>query len=95
MSILLAAIEWLDLVQNVGLPITLVLFFVWTTHQREQRLETRISSLEEFQKTVLVDTVKANTESNRNNTTALNDLQRSVKSLDTSVVNLKAKLGAS
>lgn len=39
-------LDWLAMVERLGLAVALVLFFVWTGWQREQRMAKRIDQLE-------------------------------------------------
>ena len=46
--------SWVRLIESFGLPIALVVFFVWQWYLDKQRMGTRITNLEKFQEDVIV-----------------------------------------
>ena len=48
-------ISWVDILRDFGLPVSLVIFFVWQGKAREDRIEKRQSDLESFARTQLVE----------------------------------------
>jgi hypothetical protein len=53
---------WAQFVTQLGLSVTLVMFFVWTGNEREKANQLRVASLEDFIRTSLLT---ANAESTR------------------------------
>lgn len=45
----------LEAVKSVGMPVVLIIFFIWRDYRREQDLTERIRYMEEFQQTTLVN----------------------------------------
>ena len=52
--------ELMELAQNFGPLVGIVLFFIWRDWRREEGLVNRVKTLEEFNNTVLVELVKEN-----------------------------------
>lgn len=62
------------LVTDIGIMASLVLFFTWTAWKREERLANRITALETFAQTDLINVGAASTEAIRDNTKAILEL---------------------
>ena len=73
-------LNWHSLVTDFGFPIALVLFFVWNSYTREQRISNRVTKLEDFIQDDLMDLNKQAIKAIADNTEALNRL---VKVLET------------
>lgn len=54
--------DFVALIQDFGLPVALVLFFVWQGKIREDRMTTRINNLENYIRDTLHQVVKDNTD---------------------------------
>lgn len=72
--------DWHSLVTDFGFPIALVMFFVWNSWKREERMGTRVTNLETFVQTELMDINKQAVQAISDNTAALNRL---ITTLDT------------
>jgi len=46
--------NWISLIESFGLPIALVIFFVWQWYIDKARMGNRITALEEFQEKVII-----------------------------------------
>lgn len=76
-AMLVAAVPtptWHTLVTDFGFPIALVLFFVWNSWKREERIANRVTQLETFVQTELLDINKQAVLAIADNTAALNRL---------------------
>lgn len=63
----------LAIVQTVGLPTALVIFFVWHGHREKTRLADRLASVEDFQRGQLVGIVERASEAATTQTLALRE----------------------
>ena len=50
--------SWVRLIESFGLPIALVIFFVWQWYSDKQRMGARITNLEKFQEDVIVKDIE-------------------------------------
>lgn len=50
--------SWVRLIESFGLPIALVVFFVWQWYADKQRMGNRITNLEKFQEEVIVKDIE-------------------------------------
>ena len=51
----------MQLVSQIGVPLALVIFFVWNGNKREQRITKRLEDLEDYTRNELQGVIKANT----------------------------------
>ena len=63
--------DWVQILTDVGVLAGLVVFFAWTSWQREVRLARRIDHLEAFYETKLVTIVESSTTHLKTNSDAL------------------------
>ena len=61
----------IQLAQQFGLSVALVLFFVWQGNKREKRMSDRLDSVEDFTRDKLTSVVEDNTSAMRDVTSAL------------------------
>jgi len=66
--------DWHTLITDFGFPIALVLFFVWNSWKREERISKGVTSLEEFVQTKLIEINERGVAAIADNTAALNRL---------------------
>lgn len=52
---------WIDIIQSLGLPVALVVFFIWQGKAREERLNNRIDGLETYLRTTFEGVIRENT----------------------------------
>jgi len=64
-------VNLVQLLQQFGLPVVLVVFFVWRNSKREERMGRRMDELQDFQNTTLLQCVVDNTTAMREVTDAL------------------------
>lgn len=50
--------SWVRLIESFGLPVALVIFFVWQWYLDKQRMGHRITALEKFQEDVIMKDVE-------------------------------------
>jgi hypothetical protein len=67
--------ELWDVVKDLGLPVALVIFFVWQAWQRETGLRQRVEKLEEYQQQVVVKLVESTSTTIAENTVVMQRLQ--------------------
>ena len=60
--------DLLPLIQNVGLPVAMVVFFLWAGHIREQRMAGRLDEMEKLVTDRLIGVIEENTATQRENT---------------------------
>lgn len=68
-------ISWIELAKDFGLPVCLVVFFIWQGKAREERIEKRQSDLETFTRTQLVDLWKVANQTIKENTEVMSRLE--------------------
>jgi hypothetical protein len=72
--------DWIHtLITDFGFPIALVMFFVWNSWKREERLANRITDLEKFQQEKLLEIAQQCAEAIVDNTAALNRLIKALE----------------
>ncbi len=52
---------WIEIIKSVGPWVSVILFFIYRDYRREETLNQRIKSLEEYQKNVLENLVESAT----------------------------------
>lgn len=67
--------DWIAILKDFGLPVCLVLFFVWQGKTREERIEKRQSDLEIFTRNQLVELWKTANETIKQNTQVMSRLE--------------------
>jgi hypothetical protein len=68
-------LDWHQMIRDFGILTVLVFFFTWASWKREERISTRVTTLEQFVSTELMTCVKTSTEALKDNTNALNNLK--------------------
>lgn len=53
--------EWMPLIRDVGVPLALVVFFVWQSKLREDRMTKRMDELEDYQRNRMETALRENT----------------------------------
>lgn len=66
--------NWHTLITDFGFPIALVLFFVWNSWKREERIANRVTQLEDFLQNKLLEIDERGITAVVDNTAALNRL---------------------
>jgi hypothetical protein len=70
---------WAQFVAQLGLSVTLVLFFVYTGTEREKKLSERLTGLEDLMFGAMQRTLEASTQAIGRNTDALNRVERAIE----------------
>ena len=71
--------DLLTAVQSVGVPVALVIFFVWRDQIREARMTKRMDANEEFIRSELLRVVQDNSAALRENAEARRELVRELR----------------
>lgn len=72
----MSAYTVINLIGQFGVPIALVIFFVWNNNIREQKLVARLESLEDYTRNKLEKVVINYTEVVKSNTDVLGQVKR-------------------
>lgn len=72
----MSAYTVINLIGQFGVPIALVIFFVWNNNIREQKLVKRLESLEDYTRNKLEKVVINYTEVVKSNTDVLGQVKR-------------------
>jgi hypothetical protein len=64
--------QLLEAAKIIGVPFVLVLLYAWRDYKREKELYSRITKLEEYQKTVLTDLTRSSMDTIRANGILIN-----------------------
>ena len=67
--------DWHAVIRDFGVLATMVFFFTWASWKREERMSTRVSSLEDFNQNELLEVVKTTAKALSDNTNALDKLR--------------------
>lgn len=83
-----------DLVTNVGLPVALVIVFVWWTLKREKALTARLDHVQDEMNQLQREVISKNTETISRNTAVVQEASATFKSHADTLVMLVSKIGS-
>lgn len=78
---IMAEINWIDVLQTFGLPVVLVLFFVWQSKIREDRMSERLDHVEDYMRDQFATVIRENTQIVAENTRVMQQLERHLTTL--------------
>lgn len=82
-----------EFIERVGLPVALVLFFVWQGSIRETRLNARIDALESYQRESMEMTIRDSTNAMREVTAVVRDVSNLMHRMERHLDDQRVGLG--